>query len=61
MRVCPVVVFEGKLSLGVHQINEIADAKIVLKLDLLVKCQNVILILDGKLVHANQVGLIEAE
>src|SRR3954452_20331634 len=54
-----IVLLEGEAGLGVHQIDEVTDAEIVLKLDFLGGSQGVILILDGELMHPVEVRLIE--
>jgi hypothetical protein len=52
---------EGQAGFGVHQVNEVANAKVTFKLGLFSTRQGVILVLHGKNVHPIEVVLVKAE
>jgi hypothetical protein len=56
-----MVLAEGQAGLGVHQVDEVADAKIRLKFGFLGLRQGIILVFDRKGVHTVEVGLVKAE
>ena len=50
---------QGEACLGVHQVDEGADAEIAFQFGLFRAGQGVVLIFDGELMHPVEVGLVE--